>query len=60
MFAYGEGPNKQHRTVWDLKPDDSPEGKPVAVTMFLVDAVEAVNRDPERYAFHFPGEPAMP
>jgi len=54
--GYGEGDNNQSRRVWDLKPDGG--GEPSVITVPVVDAQEWVTRDPTRYAYHRPGEPA--
>jgi hypothetical protein len=53
--GYGEGDNSQSRRIWDMKPTGG--GEPVIVTVPVVDAQEWIVRDPDRYAYHTPGEP---
>jgi len=49
---FHEGPNQQDRTVWDLRPDSGEH--PRKIRMSAGHAGEAIERDPDRYAYWFP------
>src|SRR5438552_993042 len=54
-IGFGEGPNQQDRTVWDLRPDG--DGPPIKVKMAVVDATQVVKNFPNRYRYWWPGDP---